>query len=478
MRNLFRKKSANQQDNQSKPDNSHTSSLKFDESHPYLSKGTVITTDSIFNDDNKKKQFPKLSIWLQRHPEIANKRQIMPYLNLSDLLKIYIFENIPQDNSYHEFRHLALKTQINHGFNRVLKIEQLIKESDNPIEAALTDPPIQNLTHIIEAHKFWRKARQEDFSMQLMKHEVNEIVRKKLNEMKQVTIHLVSLLSAIDAVPLNCVPVVNFNKFDIPKENIIKAIPQCCHLDELSEKFTTQSIQSIKKIDEVLMKFDKGSPSQISAKNEPIQKVADIQIDSFKHLLQNNYLNQHNSNNLYDHQNHCLPISADSSAFHDFISHPKSITYPFYLEYSRNPNTENYQKLVENIIETFSLKQEDATLINCLCSLSFAHLISPKIDQLPNSETVNQGEQTDLMINIGFDVFIMNDPILTLFAFSNNMNVELSIEDSVKYIVECLKLITPQWKEIIKFVIDCSVQDYLPPKLRSIRYVLTQLVPN
>lgn len=685
MRNFFRRKpekatldSTNQQNN---PDGS--SSTSFGEDHPYFKNGTPVSASDILKKEDLQKKFPKLSIWLRKYPSATGANL---YNGCTDLLKIYCFEKMHLDNSYHEFRQFALKNQINEGFNLVLKFERSVNNFKVDVGTAFTDPPFDDLTHLVEAHKYWRLARQQDFAMQLIKFEVNEIVLKKYMDLKQTAVHLVSLLAAIDAVTLNCIPYISFSKLMVPKEVIIQSSPLSQRLENLASKYAQKSIQSIQEIDKVRAKFDfvlNSTPNSGNDKadiNQINREREQLQAQAFKQMLTKQYLSPSTNltSNLYDNQNHSLSISADSSFFFDFVSHPKCITYSYFKEYEANPCLETYRKLVSGVIDTFSLKGEEATLTTYLCSLSFAQQMAPEVYyQIPEKKTnpvqnnvetpagkteteksvandnnqkitqedanakakqteltsdvqenqpqpeephttsetssqqqdnsaqqaettsqtqenqnqsaettsqattetegtqANSEQSTDAtpqtqeatlqpqdnpeqpvegapqpqekpteenheqssevtsqsqgnpeqptettsqnnenqsqqstgpsqppetasstslqqttatpddnpdeetrtrMLSVGFDVFIAADPILTLRAISRNMNVEYSTEGSVKYIINCLKMITPKWKEILKFVVDCSIQEYLPPKLRSIRYVINEIV--
>ena len=652
MRNFFRRKpektNSDTQNQQNNPDGNTVSS--FGEDHPYFKNGKAISASEILKNEELQKKFPKLAIWLGMYPCVTGTGL---YNGCTDLLKIYCFEKTHLDNSYHEFRQLALKNQINEGFNLVLKFERSVNNFKVDVGTAFTDPPFDDLTHLIEAHEYWRQARQQDFAMQIIKFEVNEIVLRKYMDLKQAAVHLVSLLAAIDAVTLNCIPYISFSKLMVSKEVIIQSDALSKQLENLASKYAQQSIQSIQKIDELRARFDfvlNSTPSSANDKNDINQinhEREQLQLQAFKQMLTKQYISPStNSNsNSYDAQNHCLSISADSSFFFDFVSHPKCLTYPFYKEFEANPCPDTYRRLVSKIIETFSLKGEEATLATYLCSLAFAQLMAPEIFFLPesnqflavhptkndneakpkteaeksetnkvnkldtsspvseennqtiseqvveNSQIANETKEESIpqsqspneesnievkpsigeaasepnpesetkeevsneppgqenpekdepspetvipeaqqqpnlpsesiskspesaseinneslvshqnesnsihpteiaspipsdtdeatlerMQSVGFDVFIAADPILTLRAISNNMNVEYSTEGSVKYIINCLKMITPKWKEILKFSVDCSIQEYLPPKLRSIRYVINEIV--
>ena len=640
MRNFFRRKpEKSNSDNSNQQNNPEgNTAASFGEDHPYFKNGTPISASDILKNEELQNKFPKLSIWLKKYPSVTG---IGLYNGCTDLFKIYCFEKVHLDNSYHEFRQFALKNQINEGFNLVLKFERSVNNFKVDVGTAFTDPPFDDLTHLIQAHEYWRQARQQDFATQLIKFEVNEIVLRKYMDLKKAAVHLVSLLAAIDAVTLNCIPFISFSKLMVSKEVIIQSDNLSKQLENLASKYAQQSIQSIQKIDELRARFDfvlSSTPSSSNEKNDINQinrEKEQLQLQAFKQMLTQRYISPSTNStvNSYDSQNHILSISADSSFFFDFISHPKCITYPFYKEYEVNPCPETYRKLVSRIIETFSLKGEEATLSTYLCSLSFSQFMAPEIffqlpeinqclithqtnkkkemkqetekteidatnkteisiepissennDQLAPDTSVESTQQsnetkeqssnqdtpsevttvvseTSLMQNIeaepkeespieppiqestpsseqspenpvsdappqqdsvtedtskipeatsemkpqtktnsvpsldnspsfdnadeatlermqsvGFDVFIAADPILTLRAISNNMNVEYSTEGSVKYIINCLKMITPKWKEILKFSVDCSIQEYLPPKLRSIRYVINEIV--
>ncbi|OHT08616.1 hypothetical protein TRFO_22802 [Tritrichomonas foetus] len=481
MRNFFRRKNTPASQNNQKP---NECDLIFDANHPYLVNGKEFSCDQIKNDPEMSKNFPKLMIWSEKHPETV------------PLIKIYQFD-AQLDNSYHEFRQFALKYQINEGFEQVLKLERSVNDKVET-GSAFTEPPFIELTHLVECRRYWQIARQQDFMMQLIKYETNELVHQKLAQLKQTTVHLVSFLGAIDAVPLNCVPLVNFSALVIPREDIINSIPRAIQLEKMAEKYTSLSVESVKKIDQVRSKFDE----------MPIE----AQQEAFKTILKKYH-------DYFDYESHCIVPATDPSAFYDFITHPHSSLFSSYIEFVRLPNAETFSKLVNSVVDFAGASGNEATIISSLCSLSFAQVMAPNLpndiitsndnnsnttnpntaaaaataardptnsttssndtNNEQNNTTVNNDEEgivDEKMIEIGYDILSTADPIMALRVISNHMNAEKSTEESIVYIINCLKLMTSQWKNLLQFIVDCSVQDFLPPKLRSIRYVINQQI--
>ena len=438
MKNFLRRKST---PNQAAVQKVEQDELKFSPSHPFLLSAEKLSGAKIFDDDSMASTFPKLVMWLKRHKEAIN------------LVDVYRFSQA-QDVKYHEFRQIALKSQINDGFELVIELE---KSSAEKIDAdqGLNEFPYIDFQHLFEAKKYWQVGRKNNFIMQMLKFEINKLVSQKIMENKKTAVHLVSLLAAIDAVPLNCIPLVNFAALRVPRKSIVNAIPRALSLERMTVEYGRLAQESVKKIEEVRTRYDELTP--------------EAQVEAFKVILKQ-YIN------LFDIDTKLIGLSADCSFFYDFITHPKIITYNAYVNYVKNPNSSTYKELVEAVIQQFHVSPDDTSLVSCLCSLAFAHIMAPNISVNLSNENKDGNSNKEEMLRVAFDIYIVYDPLNSLKAISSNLNVEKSTEESVKYIIECLKLITNNWKELLQFIIDCSLQDYLSPKLRSIRYVINQAI--
>lgn len=439
MKGFFKKK--NSQANPSSKTN--YLDIPISENHPFLTSLPSYQATTIRNNPDLKNTFTKLFAWLKFHP------------NSSDNITLYQYSK-KLNPTYHEFRQYALKSQITEGFKFILHVEATINETVEG-SSIFADPPHEEISHLNNYHKLWQKAVQQDFLIQLLKFEMFEIRNEVLIQNKQTAAHLISLLASIDAIPLNFIPLIHFSHLDIPNDVIYSNNKRCVILQNLCSKYSESKQSLFQQIDDLYNKYD---------------EVKENQIARFRLMI-----GQYRKN--YDTEWRCLDVSVDPSIFVDFVAHSKSIVYQDVQHFYSNPTSESFNHLIEQIITSFQINNnEECSIINDLCSMSFALLALPEMkDDSPqlSQEQINVADLDELML-IGFNIFTICDPILTLKYISDNIDFEKNLEDSVKRKVNALKVFTSDWKTFLKFVVDFTKVEYLGSKLNSIRFVIQECI--
>ncbi|OHS96391.1 hypothetical protein TRFO_37502 [Tritrichomonas foetus] len=442
MKNIFKKRQTTPHGNVPPKPQENPLLEEFSPSHPYLAQSNKINCRKIITDSVFATDFHKLIMVIQKYPQIL------------DLIELYEFEKsyiTKVANNYHEFRQNALKIQITKGFNQVMKLESIVNKSVD-IQSAFNNPPFNDMMHLFKAKKYWQEARQKDFANQLLKMEIDNIGSKSVNKNKQICIYLVSLLTSVDAIPMNFILSIKFENLITTKEAEISKSKRCTHLNQISTQFTMDAVQMIKKISDFRDKY-----------NESTFEKQQIEINE---ILKENHQN-------FNENTKVLSIKTDSTAFFDFISHPKSCSYQLYAEYIQNPNSETFKKLVHEIIKMFSISNENIFIVFCLCSLSFTSCVAPFITV--RSET----DASEEILNEAFQIYTLFDPVMTLNEITSKVcesqNGEINSQ-KVEHVIEVIKAITPKWKEMLQFMVDFTIPEYLSEANKNVRIVINKLI--
>lgn len=417
--------------------------IPVSETHPFLSPLPSFQASLIRTSPDMKNTFTKLISWLKFHP------------NSSDHITLYQYSK-KLNPQYIEFRQYALKSQITEGFKFILHVEATINETVEG-SSIFADPPHAEISHLNGYRKIWQKAVQQDFIIQLLKFEMFEIRNEVLIQNKQTAAHLISLLASIDAIPLNFIPLIHFSHLDIPNDVIYSNNKRCVILQNLCSKYSDSKQSLFQQIDDLYNKYDDNIDNQVAK----------------FHLIIGHYRKN------YDTEWRCLDESIDPSSFVDFIAHAKSIVYADVQQFYSNPCSETFNRLVDSIIDNFHIiSNEECSIINSLCCMSFALMALPELKDdspsIPHNQ-IDEKEYNDYMV-IGFNIFAICDPILTLKYITENTDFEKSLEDSVKKNVEALKAFTNDWKSFLKYIVDFTKVEYLGSKLNSIRFVIQEYI--
>ena len=100
----------------------------------------------------------------------------------------------------------------------------------------------------LQPHQDWIKSRHINCAIRQAYDSINEIASLKINRNKNLTIYLLSLLTSLDAIPPDSIPIIDFDDLIVNKENIIKNDPQCLSLLTVISKLEAENRRSIEKI--------------------------------------------------------------------------------------------------------------------------------------------------------------------------------------------------------------------------------------
>lgn len=441
MKNIFRRKSAFQVNIPKITEEQSTSSSSL------LSEGKKISGIELAHLLSQI-MYQKLKLIFQKTP------QLQKYITLYNFSK-----SLPPN--YQEFRQQMLKEQITKGLDLVLKLEEFIFKSYDKNKNLVIESPCPDLMHLGQPRQDWNRARQINYTIRQAFSSVNKIASLKINQNKNHAIYLLSLLTSLDAIPLDSIPIIDFDSLMINKEQVAKNNTQCISLLSTISKLEAENRRCIEKITMFKQKYDDTTP--------------DDQTAQFHAIIRSFY-------DIYNKETHLFNEIPQTRIFHDFVAHPKIISSPIYQEFTSNISTDSFKKFVNDIIELYNVTDEGDKIISyLLCSFSYLPAIVDKItigqnEKALDNQAIEANEnEISKYFDLAFEVFITIDPVAALSVISNfiDSNESESIEDVIRNLIVQLEQFSPHWKEILTFIINYSIPKYLPTKLQSIRQAIS-----
>lgn len=443
MRNLFRRKSSIQ-GNPPKV-NEEAPAPTSPPAQSLLSEEKKISGDELTNLLSEV-PYQKLRLIFQKNPK------------LQQYITLYNFSKNLTPN-YQEFRQQKLKAQIEKGLDQVLKLEELIFANYDKNKNSVIENPCPELKHLYQPQHDWSRAHRINYTTHQALGSINKIASVEINKNKNLTIYLLSLLTSLDAVPLDSIAIIDFDSLILTKEQIVKSNNQCQSLLAVISRLDVEKSRTIEKITMFKHKYDDTTP--------------DDQTAQFHAIIRSFY-------DIYDKETHIFTEIPQVSIFHDFVAHPKIISSPFYQELTCSMSPESFKKFVDDLIELYNVTDEDDRIMAYqLCSFSFLPLIAGNfpfgnIEKIENIDQNN--EDMSQYFDLAFEVFITIDPVCALNTISKFIDKECEVrstEDIILNLSSHLALFTPESKDILKFIVNYSIPQFLPSKLESIRQIIS-----
>jgi hypothetical protein len=140
------------------------------------------------------------------------------------------------DPRYHEYRHATIKSQLSEGFGLVLRYEQIVKDRAPSDARARLEHPFLAGRRLVEVSKIWSVVRQQSQFVLLVETEINKVIQWKFAEAKATISHLLLFLAAMDAVPLEYIPMVQFECLTFTESDILSTDKRCLDLNRQRER--------------------------------------------------------------------------------------------------------------------------------------------------------------------------------------------------------------------------------------------------
>ena len=394
--------------------------------HPLIQTMEKVDSKSFITGGEQLQAFAKLTLWLKEHPMAV------------DNLYFYVYSQQMDDN-FTAFKQSALQAQIKEGIKLIQKMETTSKDLDLTSQSQMKKFPYPQIQKLIKPHQLWKEIKQNNLKTQIIKNEINKIIKEGIRKNKITIANLVSLLASIDAVPVNYIPIVNFNALDESNDTISKKNPNSVFLTHKILEYQGQTSCNFQTLTAL-------------SKNYSANQTGD------DHAAQTAYIKELLQSYASSFNRETLTLSTegiDLSNFFDFIFHPTCLVNKEATQYMENSKTpENYWKLFDAVSSTFSLESDDIALLYAVFSSIIADQSLPVI-KFDGEGTDKEEDQLNAI-----QLLAITDPLEGL-RFINQVGVK-PISTSLEYF-------TSSWKEVLTYFVDYSHSDLTPSALLETR---------
>jgi hypothetical protein len=299
----------------------------------------------------------------------------------------------------------------------------------------------------MEANSLWYEVCHNDVAMSELKSEITRLTYIRINEMKSILSSMLSLLASSDAIPNNYIPIIQIERLDSSIEVVASRHDECQILQQRILNYQLKNVALYHQLNNIETRFPDFTDYDGSIR---------IHVSAFQDLLSS-------YRPFLDLQNHCMKLETDTSRFWDFLNHPmcpaSCSIHSFLTE--RRPG--GFGKLVEDLISLYELTN-DVDVLVALCSSSLIVEHSPTL--------IDFGTGVSQFVEAAFEFYIDVDPLHWL-ARMNEVCKNGDDTAILGDILSGLSVLASSWKEIVRYVVDFTVDDYLPPDLRAVRALLS-----
>jgi hypothetical protein len=257
------------------------------------------------------------------------------------------------DSLYHEFRQTEIKSQLSDGFMLILGYEQSVRERLQSSPPGSPDHPFPTGQHLVEVTALWSTlCRKKEFG-DFIQQEIDRLVQRKFAQMKGTISHLLSLLAAMDAVPLAYVPIIQFDRCNMTDTDVLTTDERCIALDYLHESAVKQVAECRDKIVAISMHY--------------LPTNTESQIALFHTLIGSQRVH-------YDEAERLLLPTADLTAISDYIYHPGSLAAPAIKKITEEHNHATFCELTREFADIFQLESREEV---CITSVVLSSILNP-----------------------------------------------------------------------------------------------------
>lgn len=395
---------------------------------PQLLEMEIVEGDT-FLEGEQDPVFNKLTLWLSEH------MYAVPY--------VYFHVNANAvDDDFTTFKQNVLKAEVIEGIELIRKHESMAKQLDSTVVTALKQLQIQNYQSMPSAGYLFQVIKQNEQFMQLLKRENNNTITLAIRDLKITTANLVSLLTSIDAIPINFIPIIRFQNLDLTIPEIITERPQCEKYTRKLNEIQQANIDMLNKLNALTNTYTE--PAEISSQQ---QKAA------FQSLI-------NETKKIYKSDTQSIPFEVPLPTFGDLIFHPNFICCSLVKTFVDNPTKDNYWRLINEIANQMQVKETDLQLFGAMCAHCIAPIASPSL-KFDGEGAAGADQQI-----AGIEFLAIHDPILLLHRIKAAGATEIA---------GIIQKFSTSWKSIFQFVVDfTNVQ--LTPCVSDIRQSIIDTV--
>ncbi|OHT02641.1 hypothetical protein TRFO_07073 [Tritrichomonas foetus] len=404
--------------------------FEFSPTHPIFQEAQEETANKLLESSNSNSPLSKLICWFRDHT------------GTSDYVSFRIFtpEKIQMIHNYDEIRQISIKTQILKGIDLIIRQEKVVSEPEKS-QLHQIEHPFPNLSEVRECNELWRRIRINDALVQDIDTKINIIAIEQIKSLKLLIAAIVSLLTSVDAIPANYIPIVNFKGIDMSNKLLANKDATGRILQQQTLLLQQYSMPLYKAMNQIEDRY----ASQDGENLQPA--MFQSLLESFRQAV---------------HPTDCY-VCGDfyEIPYLDFLNHPNCLALAAVQHFKTDDSDKSFLALIRSLVSLFEVS--DPSLIQIIYSLSSFCLVPlhlPKLKQSQNMMEVN--------MEFAFEFIIETDPIRFLSKIAEwSQTAEIGIV--LQKIVEGLTGFTNSWMDIFKYVIRYSIPDYLPPHLVAVR---------
>ena len=381
----------------------------------------------------------KLVHWLNDHP------------GTSDYVTFCVFtpENV---SNFDEIRQVSIKTQVMTGINLIIRQERAIADPNNqqfkPIEH-----PFPNLSDVHECNELWRMIRVHDSLVSEIDSKVNEIAIFHLKNLKLITAAIVSLLTSVDAIPYNYIPIVNYKEIDVSNKLLANRDSVGRQLQQQSTILQQKNVPLYKSMNQIEDRY-------------ALDDMENLQPAIFQSLIED-------MRQCFDSEKNIISGYNYELTFLDYLNHPNCKALPSLEFFYKGKTHEAFYSLVRSLISLFEIEDiESRSILYAACTYSFAPYHFPKLQ----GNTSIDIKVNEANLNLAFYVYIEPDP-MKIISYIYDLSLDKDLHQTIQNIIDGLSIFTNDWTTIFKYAVDFTIPEFMPSNLITIRESLSNFIP-
>jgi hypothetical protein len=167
---------------------------------------------------------------------------------------------------------------------------------------------------------------------------------------------------------------------------------------------------------------------------------------------------------LLDPTYHCMKSETDSTMFSDFLHHPNCLASGRVATFLTERGSGAFSKLIKDLVSLYEARA-DRDLIVALCSNSLVVEYSPLL--------LDFGFKKSQSLELLFDFYVEHDPMAWLARLST-LAEGRDIQAVLEMVVDGLGTFSDSAKEILKYIVEFTCDDYLTAPMRRARTAITK----
>jgi len=311
-------------------------------------------------------------------------------------------------------------------------------------------------TDLYSVKSLWQQCVQKHLATTIFMQERGDRIIEKVSEAKRVNSDLMSLLASSDAIPPRFLPIAEFSAFALQPAFLDQTDPivrACVAAAGHSQDDLSQLLDAIKKI-----KGTREKGGDLEAPEAQIGAMHDL-LDGWAQSTR------------WDPETCSLKVAADPVQFFDFFGHPiNSITHPLFAHFQKDQTIEGAKHLVTHIIHQLNVKEPRSQQVLNAIVVAF---LGPSF--VPEVALDGPGTEDPGLLGLALELVMIQDPNALLALIESKADPQ-NLISGVQKAADALRVITTSGTEILEFVYQFTIPEYLNERMKAIRGALAQFL--